>query len=74
MPLVNCEISHILTWSEKCLLTSEAARDAVPAQGGTPAVAAVNYPTNATFKITDTNCMFQLLLYQLEMIIIFWTN
>ena len=54
MPLINCEINLILTWSENCVLTNKATRDAVPAQGGNPAVAAVDNPTNATFKITDT--------------------
>ena len=54
MPLINCEINLILTWSKKCVLTSKATRDAVPAQGGNPAVTRVNNPTNATFKITDT--------------------
>ena len=48
MPLINCEINLILTWSENCVLTSKATRDA------DPAVAAINNPTNATFKITDT--------------------
>ena len=51
---VNCEINLILTWYEKCVLTSKATRDTVPAQGGNPAAAAVNNPTNATFQITDT--------------------
>ena len=54
MPLINCEINLILTWSKKCVLTSKATRDAVPAQGGNPAVTRVNNPTNARFKITDT--------------------
>ena len=54
MPLFNCEI-----WSENCVLTSKATRDAVPAQGGNPAVAAIDNPTNATFIITDTKlCVF----------------
>ena len=52
MPLINCEINLILTWSENCVLTSKATRDAVPAQGGNPAVSRVNVPTNATFKST----------------------
>ena len=43
--LINCEISLILTWSENCVITSKATGDA------DPAVAAVNNPTNATFKI-----------------------
>ena len=54
MPLINCEINLILTWSEKCVLTSKATRDAVPAQGGNPVLAAVANPANATSKITDT--------------------
>ena len=54
MPLINCEINLILTWSEKCVLTSKATRDAVPAQGRNPAVTAVNNPTNATSQIKDT--------------------
>ena len=51
MPLINCEINLILTWSEKCVLTSKAARDADP--DADPAVAAVDNPKNVTFKITD---------------------
>ena len=52
IPLVNCEINLILTWSENCVVTSKATRDADP--DADPAVAAVNNPANATFKITDT--------------------
>ena len=52
MPLINCEINLILTWSENCVLTSKATRDANPDVN--LAVAAINNPTNATFKITDT--------------------
>ena len=36
MPLINCEINLILTWSENCVLTSKG--NAVPPQGGNPAV------------------------------------
>ena len=46
MPLINCEINPILTWSENCVLASKAMRDADPD--------AIDNPTNATFKITDT--------------------
>ena len=52
MPLVNCKINLILTWSENCAITSKTTRDGDP--DANPAVAAVNNPTNATFKITDT--------------------
>ena len=31
MTSINCEISLILTWPEKCVLTSKATRDVVPA-------------------------------------------
>ena len=54
MRLIACEINLILTWSENCVLTSKATRDAVPAQGGNLAIAAFDNPTNATFKVTDT--------------------
>ena len=47
MPLVNCEINLILTWSENCVLTSKATRDAYP--DANPAVAAIDNPTNAKF-------------------------
>ena len=48
MPLINCEVSLILTWSKKCVLT---AMKTGATQGNNPAIAA---PTNPTFKITDT--------------------
>ena len=44
MSLINCEINLILKSSEKCVLTSKAARDAVPAQGGNPTVSNANNP------------------------------
>ena len=50
MLLINFEISLTLTCSENC----NATRNVVPVEGGNPAVAAVNNPTGATFKITDT--------------------
>ena len=52
MILINCEINLILTWSEKCVITSKATRDADA--NANPAVTAVSNPTDATFKITDT--------------------
>ena len=47
IPLINCEVSLILTWSENCVLTDIKTRIA----RGTRV--AINAPTNATFKITD---------------------
>ena len=52
MPLINCEINLILTWSENCVITSKATRDANP--NANPAVAAINNPTNLKFKMADT--------------------
>ena len=51
IPLINNKINLILTWSENCVLTSKATRDADP--DADPAVATINNPTNARFKITD---------------------
>ena len=69
LPLISCEISLTLTWSENCVKTSKAARevntDVDPTVGG------VNNPTNAIFKITDCSVMFQQVLYQLKMIMNF---
>ena len=52
MPLINGEINLVLAWSENCVITSKAARD--PQSYAVSAVAAVNNPTNAIFKITHT--------------------
>ena len=54
IPLINFEVSLTLTWYEKCVLTSQAKRDAVTAQGNNPAVAEINNTTEAPFKIADT--------------------
>ena len=51
MPLINCEVSLTLIWSENCVVTSQAKREEV--DGDNP-VAGVNNPTDETFKITDT--------------------
>ena len=52
IPLLNCEVNLVVTWSENCVITRKATRDANP--NANPGVAAVNNPTNAIFKITDT--------------------
>ena len=51
MPLINCEVSLTLSWSENCVITSKATREDGP--DADPAVTGINNPTNATFKITD---------------------
>ena len=55
MPLINCEVSLTLTWSENCVLTDITTQAAVAVQGNNPARSAINAPTNATFQITDKN-------------------
>ena len=64
IPLINCEVNLILTCSENCVLSHKATRDVDP--DANPVVAAVDNPTNATFKIPGTNYIFLLLLYQLK--------
>ena len=43
-------MKYILRWSENCVVTSKATRDSVPAQGGNPAVAAIDNPTMQHLK------------------------
>ena len=50
MSFINCEVSLILTWSEKCVITSKRTREEV---AGDNPVAGINNPTGETFKITD---------------------
>ena len=47
MPLINCEVSLTLTWSENCVITSMERRVITNTRRDT-------FPTNAIFKITDT--------------------
>ena len=46
-------MSLTLTWSKNCVITRKATRESDPDVD--PAVSEINNPTNATFKITDTN-------------------
>ena len=64
IPLINCERNHILTWSENCIIISKATRNADSDAG--PAVAAVNNPTNAKFKTTDTKLYVSLFTLSTE--------
>ena len=52
MPLINCEIELILTWSENCVLIDMAIRTANPQAH--PSVTETFAPTGTTFKITET--------------------
>ena len=51
MPLINCEVSLTLKWSENCVLTDITTQTARAPQGDNPARPAINAPTNATFQI-----------------------
>ena len=48
IPLINCEVELILTWSKNCVLVNITERDA---EDDNPAIAA---PTGLEFQITDT--------------------
>ena len=50
IPLINCEVELILTWSKNCVLADMTARDAAN-NNDPPAIVA---PTGLEFKITDT--------------------
>ena len=52
IPLINCEMSLALSWSENCVITSLEKRLVRVAQGGNPVVYG-NSPESATFKIKD---------------------
>ena len=54
IPLINCEISIVLTWPENCVLTDIITHAAVAAQGDDPALREIRDPTNAS-----RNCMYQ---------------
>ena len=48
IPLINCEIELILTWSKNCVLADMTRRNA---EGNNPAIVR---PAELEFKITDT--------------------
>ena len=48
IPLINCELELILTWSKKCVLADMTEEDA---EGDNPAIVT---PTKLKFEITDT--------------------
>ena len=73
MSLINCEINFILSWTENCVLTNKATKDAVSAQGRNPAVSRINNSTGAKFKITH-KIVVPVVTLSTKMIIIFWNN
>ena len=54
IPLINCQVSLTLTWSENCVITNKAYKRGVSARRNNPAVAGIHNPPNATFKTVDT--------------------
>ena len=54
MPLINFEVSLILTWSENCALTDIKTQTATAARRDNPARPAINAPAVATSQIKDT--------------------
>ena len=72
MPLINCEINLILTWTENCVLTSKARRDRDPAVD--PAVVAIDNPTTVTFQITETKLYVLVVTLSTEIIKNSWNN
>ena len=54
IPLLNCEINLILTWSKSCVLTDLIKHAAVAAQGNNPERPAIAAPVNAAFTLADT--------------------
>ena len=54
IPLINCEVKLILTWSNNRVLTDLITHVAVPARRNNLPRPALAASTSATFKITDT--------------------
>ena len=52
IPLINCEITLILSWYKECVLVGKALRNA-PDRQPNPPIAAIESPTSARFEITD---------------------
>ena len=72
MPLINCEIELILTWSKNCVILSNARRDAIPATELNAAnvsnvKAAVHASaTSATFELIDTTLYVPVVILSTE--------
>ena len=64
IPLINCEVSLALTWSENYVLTIKATREADP--DADPAVAGINNQTNAVFQLTNCKLYVLVLTFSAE--------
>ena len=54
--MINTETELVLKWSQNCVLTGKATREAIAEcddPDAEPAVNAINRPTNLKFNITD---------------------
>ena len=52
IPLINCEITLILSWYKECVIVGRALRNAPDPQPNQP-IAAIESPTSAKFEIAD---------------------
>ena len=52
IPLINCDITLILSWYKECVLVGRALRNA-PNPQPNPPIAETESPTSAKFEITD---------------------
>ena len=70
MPLINCEINLILTWSENCVFTdiiTQTSRIANPnANLLVQARERIDAPTKATFEIADTKLYVPVVILSTE--------
>ena len=64
--MINYEVFLTLTWSENCVWTDITPKAARTAQGDNQARPAVNAPTNAIFKITDTKLYVPVVIFSTE--------
>ena len=76
MPLINCEINLIFTWSENCVITNRVHRKKTVGTGTdrNPEFSEIDNPTNATFQITDTKLYILIVTLKLKMTTRFWTS
>ena len=71
MPLINCEVSLTLTWSENWVLTDISTQSARVAQGDDPEKERIDATTNVIFKTTDTKLYVPVVTLSTKDVIIF---
>ena len=71
MPLINCEVSLTLTWSENWVLTDISTQTARVAQGDDPEKERIDATTNVIFKTTDTKLYVPVVTLSTKDVIIF---